>query len=75
MAQSSRKVERAQGRCPEHGMVEGVRYLPKPMFPFIVYYFRLRAARKGPFTCPQCERELTMSSDTSPGATPLDKAS
>ncbi len=56
-------------------MVEGVRNLPKPMFPFIVYYLRLRAARKAPFTCPQCERELTMSLDTSPDATRLDKAS
>jgi hypothetical protein len=61
VAQSSPKVERAPGRCPEHGNVEGIRYLPKPSFPFIVYYFRLRAARRAPFTCPQCERELAQS--------------
>jgi hypothetical protein len=60
MAQS-RKMERATGRCPEHGIVEGVRYLPKPMFPFIVYYLRLRAARKAPFLCPECDRAISLS--------------
>jgi hypothetical protein len=60
MAQSSRKVEQKTGRCPEHGVVEGVRYLPRPMFPFILYYLRLRAARRAPYLCPQCDRPLTL---------------
>ncbi len=56
-------------------MVEGVRYLPRPMFPFIVYYLRLRAARKAPFTCPQCERDLTTGPETGDaGGVRLDKA-
>jgi len=61
MAQSSRKMERATGRCPEHGIVEAVRYLPRPMFPFVVYYVRLRAARKAPYLCPQCDRPVSLS--------------
>ncbi len=74
---ASPKVERARGRCPEHGIVEGVRYLPKPMFPFIVYYLRLRAARRAPFVCPQCDRELTLGEEGAgqPDSTRLDKAS
>ncbi len=59
------KIERAQGKCPEHGVVEGVRCLPKLTVPLplsvVVYLVRSRAARRAPFTCPQCERELTFS--------------
>jgi hypothetical protein len=58
MASSSSRIEKASGRCPEHGEVEGVRYLPKPSFPLILYYFRLRSARRAPYTCPVCDREL-----------------
>jgi hypothetical protein len=30
------------------------------MFPFIVYYLRLRAARKAPFLCPVCDRAIAL---------------
>jgi hypothetical protein len=56
---ASQKIERAPGRCPEHGRVEGIRYLPGPSFPFALYYYRLRKARQAPFTCPQCDRAIT----------------
>ena len=52
------KVETARGRCPEHGDVQGVREIPAPSFPFVVYLVRLTKARRAPFTCPECHREL-----------------
>lgn len=52
------KVETARGRCPEHGDVQGVREIPAPSFPFVVYFVRLTKARRAPFTCPECHREL-----------------
>jgi hypothetical protein len=52
------KVETARGHCPEHGDVQGVREIPGPSFPFVVYLVRLNKARRAPFTCPECHREL-----------------
>lgn len=53
------KVETARRLCPEHGMVEAVREVPTPSFPFVVYFVRMIKARRAPFTCPECHRELT----------------
>jgi hypothetical protein len=52
------KVETARRPCPEHGMVQAVREVPPPSFPFVVYLVRLIKARRAPFTCPECHREL-----------------
>jgi hypothetical protein len=53
------KVETAAGRCSEHGMAQGVREIPRPHFPFIVYLFERLLARRAPFTCPECGEKLT----------------
>jgi hypothetical protein len=58
------RIETAQGCCPQHGTVEGQRVLPKLTVPLpislISYLVRARAAKREPFTCPQCERALTI---------------
>ena len=64
MASSHVKVETAQGRCPEHGLVQGTREVPQFKFygltSLVVHLFRKRAAKQAPFTCPQCERDLEL---------------
>lgn len=48
-------TEYKQGRCPQHGEVKASRELPAITFPFVVTKIqRTLAARKTPFTCPQC---------------------
>ena len=54
MPKSRPKLQTAAGRCAEHGHVTGVRELPKPAFPFVVYLVRLALARRAPYTCPEC---------------------
>jgi hypothetical protein len=58
------RIETAQGHCPQHGIVEGQRVMPKLTVPLplslITYLVRSRAARRQPFTCPHCERELAI---------------
>ncbi len=58
------RIETSMGRCPEHGVVEGQRVMPKLNVPLpaslIAYLVRTRAARREPFTCPLCDRPLTL---------------
>lgn len=46
------------GRCPEHGIVEGTKDVPKVSFPFIVYGVRRALAAMAPATCPRCGAKL-----------------
>ncbi len=59
MAKSSAKVETAPGQCSEHGQVQGVREVPRPHFPFIVYLVQRVMAGRAPYTCPQCGENIT----------------
>jgi hypothetical protein len=54
MSRAHGKFETAQGRCSQHGRVQGVRDKPRPSFPFILYLIRRQLASRAPFTCPEC---------------------
>ena len=53
------RTETRFGTCPDHGAVEGIRELPRPSFPFIIYGIRLFLARRKPFRCPSCTQPLS----------------
>jgi len=57
-------VETAKGRCPQHGEVEGRRVIPdaKVYGPasYLAKIMRQRTARKAPFVCPYCERDIEL---------------
>ena len=59
---ASAHTETATGRCPEHGLVQGTRETPKAHVygpaSLIVYLFRKQAAKRAPFACPYCERDI-----------------
>jgi hypothetical protein len=57
MAKTEQRVVR--GRCPNHGIVEGVKEIPTVSFPFIVYGVRRAAAAVAPARCPQCGTKLS----------------
>ena len=46
------------GRCPNHGMVQATKDVPKVSFPFILYGVRRAKAAMSPATCPQCGAKL-----------------
>jgi hypothetical protein len=58
------EVETAKGRCPEHGLVEGKRDIPKDKVygpaSYLAHVFRVRSAKRAPFVCPQCERDIEL---------------
>ena len=47
------------GRCAQHGMVRALRQMPKPQWPFFVYFFKRAKAGRAPFTCPECGQPVT----------------
>ncbi len=56
------EIERKTGECATHGRVEGTREIPRMSFPFIVYWFLRRNARKKPYYCPVCDEPLKTTS-------------
>ncbi len=56
MAKTEQKIVR--GRCPNHGIVDGVKEIPKVSFPFVVYGVRRAAAAMARARCPQCGAKL-----------------
>jgi len=64
MAGQVQDVETAKGRCPEHGLVEGKREVPdiKVYGPasYLAKKLRMRAAKKAPFVCPYCDRDIEL---------------
>ena len=59
----SRSEPSAEGTCPVHGRVVGVKTSLQPSFPMVVYAVRRAAARLGPFKCPECGARLTPVAD------------
>lgn len=57
MANTEQKV--VTGRCPNHGIVQATKDLPKVSFPFIVYGVRRAVAAMAPAQCPQCGAKLS----------------
>lgn len=56
MAKMEQRV--VSGRCPDHGIVEGIKDVPKVSFPFIVYGVRRARAAMAPARCPRCGAKL-----------------
>ncbi len=56
MAQTEPKV--VTGRCPNHGIVQATKEIPKVSFPFIVYGVRRAMAAMARAQCPQCGAKL-----------------
>lgn len=57
MAKTQQKT--VSGRCPNHGIVQGTKSVPKVSFPFIVYGVRRAMAAMEPAQCPQCGAKLS----------------
>lgn len=61
---ASANIETATGRCPEHGLVQGTRETPKARVygpaSLIVYLFRNQAAKRAPYACPYCARDIEL---------------
>lgn len=57
MARTEQKI--VSGRCPNHGLVQGIKTVPKVSFPFIVYGVRRAMAAMEPATCPKCGAKLS----------------
>lgn len=47
-----------RGRCPNHGIVQATKEMPKVSFPFVVYGYRRVRAAMAPAQCPQCGAKL-----------------
>ena len=47
------------GRCAQHGMVRAIRQMPKPRWPFLVYFAQRIKAGRAAFTCPECGQPVT----------------
>jgi hypothetical protein len=56
MAETEQKI--VPGRCPDHGIVDGVKEIPKVSFPFVVYGVRRAAAAMAGARCPRCGAKL-----------------
>lgn len=56
MARTDQKT--VTGRCPNHGIVQGTKEIPKVSFPFVVYGYRRAKAAIAPVYCPQCGAKL-----------------
>ena len=56
-----------QGVCPEHGVVEAVKEVPAPSFPFIVWLAQRAMTPLRAFRCPQCDSKVRVKSGTDPG--------
>jgi hypothetical protein len=56
MTTSSKKgpVQTRLSRCPDHGLVQATRQMPRLRFPFIVTGVMWLAALGGAFRCPEC---------------------
>ncbi len=61
MATNSKQgtVQTRLSRCPEHGLVDGTRQLPKLRFPFIITGAIRLAAMAGAFRRPKCGTKTT----------------
>ena len=46
------------GVCPNHGVVQTTREVPRVTFPFVVYGYRRARAAMAPVPCPQCGAKL-----------------
>ena len=47
------------GICPNHGVVQTTKEVPRVSFPFVVYGFRRAKAAMAPVVCPQCGAKLS----------------
>jgi hypothetical protein len=56
MTTTERRV--VSGRCPDHGIVQGIKQVPKVSFPFVVYGVRRAKAALAPARCPHCGAKL-----------------
>ncbi len=56
MAETEQKI--VPGRCPDHGIVQETKDVPKVSFPFILYGIRWAKAAMAPARCPQCGAKL-----------------
>ena len=55
MTGSNRSSEQTRtGRCETHGLVQGIRKMPRLIFPFIITGALRLVAMTRPFRCPQC---------------------
>lgn len=55
MTTSSRTtIQTRPGRCPDHGLVDGTRKLPRLVFPFIITGVIRLVAMTRPYRCPRC---------------------
>jgi hypothetical protein len=52
------ELKTVSGRCPNHGIVQGTKSIPKVSFPFIVYGVRRAMAAMQSAVCPQCGAKL-----------------
>ena len=55
----AKEIQTQPGQCPTHGTVEATRELPRPYFPFIVYWIQRSIAKRRPFRCPECGESVT----------------
>ena len=46
------------GLCPTHGEVEATREIPRVTFPPIITAVRRSLAKRKPFRCPTCGKEV-----------------
>ena len=53
-ASNKGSVQTRLSRCPDHGVVQATRQMPRLRFPFIVTGVMWLAALAGAFRCPQC---------------------
>ena len=53
-------TEIRQGTCPEHGLVQATRYMPKIGFPFFVFFIMRARAKRKPFECPICSKSVRL---------------
>jgi hypothetical protein len=53
-ANDHKAMQTRPGKCENHGTVDGVRKMPRLVFPFIVTGVSRLIAMTRPFRCPQC---------------------
>lgn len=56
MAETEQRI--VSGRCPNHGIVQATKTLPKIGFPWIVNAVRRTVAGMAPAKCPECGAKL-----------------
>jgi hypothetical protein len=58
-APMANEVQTRTGNCPTHGQVEATREVPRPGFPYVVYFIRRMLAQRRPYRCPDCGAAVT----------------